>query len=145
MTGNKILFSTLIEANHGQVIIGDTKSYKIQSVREIAFKTRFEKVENKSEIFHVPGLQGNLFNVGYLLRKGFDIHIASNFCTMKKKNQHVVNIGLGSNNLFPLKLDILNASCYLTANEEISKLWRDRFGHLNFCSLKELSSKSIVQ
>ena len=78
------------------------------------------------------------------MKKGFDIHFVDDCCTMKKKNHLVENIGIGSNNLFPLKLDIVNGSCFLTANEEISKLWHDRYGHLNFQSLKELSSKTIV-
>ncbi|KAG6488255.1 hypothetical protein ZIOFF_057014 [Zingiber officinale] len=128
-----------------KVTIGDAKSYKIEGVGEISFKTKSGKIDKMSEVFYVPGLQSNLLSVGHLLRKGFDIHFPDKYCTMKKKNQYVGKISLGSNNLFPLKLDIINAACYLIANEEISKLWHDRFGHLNFQSLKELARKNIVQ
>ncbi|GAA0166120.1 transmembrane signal receptor [Lithospermum erythrorhizon] len=51
-----------------------------------------------------------------------------------------------SNKLFPLKLDVVNGMCFIpTSNDEVSKLWHDRFGHLNFRSLKEMSTKEIIQ
>ncbi|KAG6474344.1 hypothetical protein ZIOFF_068270 [Zingiber officinale] len=69
-----------------KVTIGDAKSYKIEGVGEISFKTKSGKIDKISEVFYVPGLQSNLLSVGHLLRKGFDIHFADKYCTMKKKN-----------------------------------------------------------
>lgn len=60
MIGNKNVFSTLEETNHGQVTIGDAKFNKIQGVGEITFKAKNGKVEKMSEVFYVPGLQSNL-------------------------------------------------------------------------------------
>ena len=92
MTGNKNLFSSLVEVNHGQVTICYAKSYKIQSVGDIAFKTKSVQVERMSEVHYVPGLQRNLLSVGHLTKNGFDIRFVDNICTMKKKNHLVANI-----------------------------------------------------
>ena len=67
VTGNKDLFSKLVEANQGQVTIGDAKSYKIKGVGEITFKTKNGQVEKMSEVYYVLGLQSNLLSVGHLI------------------------------------------------------------------------------
>ncbi|GAA0186910.1 hypothetical protein LIER_34198 [Lithospermum erythrorhizon] len=65
---------------------------------------------------------------------------------MKRNKRQVAKIAMESNKLFPLKLDIVNGMCFIaTSNDEVSKLWHDRFGHLNFRSLKEMTTKEIVQ
>lgn len=69
MTGNKSLFSTLVQANHGHVTIGDAKSYKIEGFGEISFKAKNGKIEKIYEVYYVPGLQSNLLSVGHLLKK----------------------------------------------------------------------------
>lgn len=125
MTGNTNLFSKIAKANYGQVTIGEAKSYKIEGVGEISFKTKTTKIEKMSEVYYVPELQSNLLSIGHLMRKDFDIHFVDNLCTMKKKSQIIANIGLSSNNLFPLKLDVLKTTCYLTFKEEVFKLWHD--------------------
>lgn len=146
MTGNKNLFSSLVEADDGQVTIGDAKSYKIQGVGEISFKTKAGKVEKMSEVLYVPGIRSNLLSVGHLLKKGFDFRFVGDQCSMKKNDQQVANIVMGSNKLFPIKLDIVSSTCMIaTSNDEVSKLWHERFGHLNFRSLKEMSTKEIVR
>ena len=55
MTRNKNLFSKLVEVNHGQITIGDAKSYKIQGVGDITFKTKSRQVERMSEVYYVMG------------------------------------------------------------------------------------------
>ncbi|XP_012846975.1 PREDICTED: uncharacterized protein LOC105966952, partial [Erythranthe guttata] len=98
-----------------------------------------------SEVYYVHNLTSNLLSVGHLMRKDFNMFFDDFTCLLKKKDQHIANIDMIGNNNFSIKLDNFEASSHLTVNEDVSKLWHDRFGHLNFQSLKELSIKEIVQ
>ncbi|KAH7528047.1 hypothetical protein FEM48_Zijuj05G0030300 [Ziziphus jujuba var. spinosa] len=86
MTGNKHLFLALEEFERGQVTIGDAKSYKIQGMGEIIFKTKSGTLEKMSEVYYVPGLQCNLLSTGQLLKKGFDIYFHDNMCILRREN-----------------------------------------------------------
>ncbi|XP_060672415.1 uncharacterized protein LOC132803426 [Ziziphus jujuba] len=86
MTGNKHLFSSLEEFERGQVTIRDAKSYKIQGLGEIIFKTKSRTLEKMSKIYYVPGLQCNLLSTGQLLKKRFDIHFHDNMCILWKES-----------------------------------------------------------
>ncbi|KAH7513329.1 hypothetical protein FEM48_Zijuj12G0188600 [Ziziphus jujuba var. spinosa] len=66
MTGNKHLFSSLEEFERGQMTIGDAKSYKIQGMGEIIFKTKSKTLEKMSKVYYVLGLQCNLRSTGQL-------------------------------------------------------------------------------
>ena len=98
-----------------------------------------------SDVYYVPGLKNNLLSVGHLLRKGFNVHFHDNTCFLSKNNQLVAKIGAAANNLFPLMLQIANLACLAGADDSISKLWHERFGHLNYGSLKLMSTKNMVE
>ncbi|KAH7513328.1 hypothetical protein FEM48_Zijuj12G0188500 [Ziziphus jujuba var. spinosa] len=66
MTGNKHLFSSLEEFEWDQMTIGDAKSYKIQGMGEIIFKTKSKTLEKMSKVYYVLGLQCNLRSTGQL-------------------------------------------------------------------------------
>ena len=56
----------------------------------------------------------------------------------------IAKIPVAPNNLFPLKLEVSNIDCFKCVEGENSKLWHDRFGHLNMGSLNLLSKKKMV-
>ena len=97
-----------------------------------------------ADVYYVPGLKSNLLSAGHLLRNGFDIHFRDNTCFLLKNNLLVARIVVAKNNLFPLRLQTSNLLC-LTSIEKNSKLQHDRYGHLNYESLKLFSSKSMVE
>ena len=105
ITGNKKLFSSLSKIDHGEVMIGDASTHKIEAIGEICFKTKFGNIEKMSEVYFVPGFQSNLFRAGHLTKKGYDLHMSYNACTISKGNQVIAKIGVTSNNLFPLKFE----------------------------------------
>lgn len=50
MTVNKNLFCDLSRVDHGEVMIGDASTYKIEAVGEISFKTKSGVIEKMSEV-----------------------------------------------------------------------------------------------
>ncbi|XP_070664442.1 uncharacterized protein [Malus domestica] len=141
---NDISTFSMEKFDHGQVRIGDDRAYKIEGIGEVSFKSKSGTIEKVSEVYYVPGLKSNLLSMGHLLRKGYDIRLRGDFCVLKKEDKFVAKVGLAANNLFPLKLQTTKLSCFVSAEKEVSKLWHDRYGHLNYGSLKLLSNKRMV-
>lgn len=98
-----------------------------------------------AEVYYVPGLKSNLLSVGHLMKKGYDLHMHGDTCIISKANQVIAKIGMASNNLFPFKPEIINLSLFAVVDKSVSKLWHERYGHLNYESLKLLSTKEIVR
>ncbi|XP_012841252.1 PREDICTED: uncharacterized protein LOC105961568 [Erythranthe guttata] len=119
--GNKKLLSNLVEASHGTVTLKDGYTYALEGVGEIVFKTKSGKVETMSEVYYVPNLTSNLLSVGHLMRKGFNMFFDNFTCILKKKDQHIANIGMNGNNIFPIKPDNFEAFCHLTVKDDVSK------------------------
>ena len=112
MTGNKNLFSSLSRIDHGEVTIGNASTHKIEGVGEIYFKTKYGNIEKMAEVYFVPGLKSNLLSAGHLMKKGYDLHMHGEVCTISKGSQVIAKIGVASNNLFPLRLETTNLSCF---------------------------------
>jgi hypothetical protein len=145
MTGDKMMFTNLLESDYGQVKVGDGKTYEIKGVGDVQFKTKSNKIEKIGEVYYVPGLKNNLLSVGHLLRKGYEVNFRDKSCYLLKQNQLVVKINVAPNNLFPLNLRTPNLACLANVDKETSKLWHRRFGHLNYGSLELLSRKTVVK
>jgi len=57
----------------------------------------------------------------------------------------VAIIPMASNNLLPIQLKVIGITyCFANMKEGISKLWHDRYDHLNYRGLKLLSTKQMV-
>lgn len=63
MTGDRMMFTKLIESDLGQVRVGDGKAYEIKGVGEVEFKMKIGRNEKISEVYYVPDLKNNLLNV----------------------------------------------------------------------------------
>lgn len=145
MTGNKNLLSMLVENDFGVGKLGDGNSYKISGVRELELKTKQGCIEKMTEVYFVSGLQTNMLSVGHLLRKGYDIHFHDMYCNLSRNNHLIASVGVASNNIFSLGLKNKNLSCFFGVDKRISKLWHDRYGHLNYGDLEVLLKKMMVR
>ncbi|XP_074342697.1 uncharacterized protein LOC141680342 [Apium graveolens] len=75
---------------------------------------------------------------------GYDIHFIDMACYLSKKNQIIARVGMSSNNLFSLTLHNHDMSCFVGIDKRISKLWHDRYGHINYANLEMLSNRRMV-
>ncbi|KAK0605461.1 hypothetical protein LWI29_027140 [Acer saccharum] len=70
-----------------------------------------------AKVYFVPGLKSNLLSVGHLMKKGYDLHMHGEVFTISKGSQVIAKIGVASNNLFPLRLETTNLSCFATIDK----------------------------
>ena len=97
-------------------------------------------------MLYVPSMKNNLLNLGQVLEKGFTMAMQGNHIEIfDDKQKLVLKAPLSRNRTFKVNLSIAAIQCLSTVNtEEDNWLWHYRYGHLNFKSLHQLSSKQMV-
>nr|GEZ57099.1 Gag-Pol polyprotein [Tanacetum cinerariifolium] len=102
-----------------------------------------------SRVYHVEGLNHNLFSVGQFCDGGLEVAFRQHTCHIRNMDKVDLLQGSHSTNLYSISLnDMLSASpvCLLTkASSTKSWLWHRRLNHLNFKTLNELGQKDLVR
>ena len=98
------------------------------------------------DVLYVPSMKNNLLSLGQLLEKGFTMAMQENYIEIfYDKQRLVLKVPLSRNRTFKVNLSIAAIQCLSTVNtEEDNWLWHYRYGHLNFKSMHQLSSKQMV-
>ncbi|NAU72134.1 hypothetical protein EE085_29455, partial [Klebsiella pneumoniae] len=78
MTGDRTLFSSLIQKDGGYVSLGDNTKCKVIGVGTIGYDS--SAIE---EVLLVEGLKHNLISISQLCDRGYDISFSSSHCLIK--------------------------------------------------------------
>lgn len=146
MTGQRNLFKDLDENQKQFVKLGDNKEIKVEGRGTVALETHEGQVKLLHNVQFVPNLAHNLLSVGQLLSCGYSVTFDNTACLIidKKTGKQVASVSKTVNNMFPLSIsDVKNYSLNVKG-EENTKLWHERFGHLNVNSLNLLKNKNLV-
>ena len=105
------------------------------------------KVAYMNDVLYVPSMKNNLLNLVQLLEKGYTMNMQQKLIEIYDSQQRlVIRAPLSKNKTFKVNLDTTEIQCLAVANvEDESWLWHYRYGHLNFKSLNQLSSKKMVE
>ncbi|GKV36989.1 hypothetical protein SLEP1_g45065 [Rubroshorea leprosula] len=122
MCGDKSAFSDLDESFQDKVKFGDNSTIVV-------------KGKGKS----------NLFSLGQLQEKGYEIMIKDGVCQVRdSKLGLIAKVKMTENRLFPLYLQTTNLSCLFARLKDIAWLWHCQYGHIYFGGLKALQQKEMV-
>ncbi|KAI5337779.1 hypothetical protein L3X38_017050 [Prunus dulcis] len=101
------------------------------------------------EVMIVPGLDENLLSVGQMIEHGHWLVFGDNEVDIfedKQLQELIARVQMKGNRCFPLDLKYVNPPVANRATiGDPSCLWHRRFGHLNYCSLRLLQEKDMVQ
>jgi len=98
------------------------------------------------DVFYVPDMKCNLMSICQLVEKGFSVSMEGKSLQLfdSKKNL-VLKSTLSKNRTYRCNISSDKMMCMsATISEDAEALWHLRYGHLNFRSLSELSSKDLV-
>jgi hypothetical protein len=99
-------------------------------------------------VYYVQGLKHNLISVGQLSQHGYDVVFKGIVCTIHDKppsNRVIAQIKMTSNRMYPIILkNAKTLESYSVMKPDDSSLWHQRYGHLSFDYLSQLSKKSMV-
>lgn len=94
-------------------------------------------------VLHVPTIQGNFISVSRAVDNGLAVVFDGESAIIRNHNGDVVMKAVMRDGLFLLKAD---SHKFMIAKGQMDDAieWHNRYGHLNFQSLKEMSAKKLV-
>ncbi|KAM7520343.1 hypothetical protein LguiB_019305 [Lonicera macranthoides] len=145
MCGDVSAFSDLDKSFRDSVKFGNNSKVSVMGKGRVTIQTKGNSTQTISNVLFVPELKTNLLSVGQLQEKGYEFSIKDGVCRIQdKKLGLVAQVNMTANRMFPLYLNNVTQSCFLTSLKEVAWLWHFRYGHLNFGGLKTLQQKNMV-
>jgi hypothetical protein len=144
---DKAIFSALNECNTKEIFVGDDRSLSVVGSRTI-------QVENGhfNDVLCVPNLSCNLLSVYQitLSGEGKTVEFSPHQVVIKdlKYPKHVLATEIADDITRLYKFDNFGlsafSSVFVAHSDDLSKLWHEWFGHLNYCSLQQLCNQQMV-
>eukprot|EP00253_Pinus_taeda_P005517 PITA_05517 len=123
-------------ANYAQ----ESGNEKLFSAKDGSFKSKIQLSDDKSLEVAAKGAME-------LCEKNYKVVFENKTCNIYDKNKGnrvITVVPMTRNGMFPLRFDEHNSNLANMACEDSSWLWHLRYGHLNFQSLKFLTSHALV-
>jgi hypothetical protein len=144
MAKDKDIFSSLNECNTKKIFVGDDRSLSVVGSGTI-------QVDNGhfNDVLCVPSLSCNLLSVYQIthLGEGKTIEFSPHQVVIKdlKDPKHVLATGIVDDITRLYKFDNFGSSSFSSVfsshSDDLSKLWHEQFGHLNYRSLQQLCNQ----
>ncbi|KAG8478014.1 hypothetical protein CXB51_027814 [Gossypium anomalum] len=148
MSPNRDWFTTYETVSEGVVLMGNNTSCKIAGVGTIKFKMFDGVFRTLSDVRHVPELKRSLISLSTLDSKGYRYTAESGVLKISKGSLVVMKWQRKIAKLYVLQGstvtgDVAVASSSLS-NDDITKLWHMRLGHMSENGMAELSKKGLL-
>ncbi|KAM1179120.1 hypothetical protein ACFX1X_018618 [Malus domestica] len=146
MCGRRSMFVELNESVSGNVSFGDKSKIPVKGKGNILIPLTNGGHQLISNVYYVPNMKSNIFSLGELLEKGYDIHMKNYSLFLRDdKGRLIAKVKMSKNRMFSMNIQNDVAKCLKTCYKDTSWLWHLRFGHLNFGGLELLSKKEMVR
>jgi transposase InsO family protein len=147
MDKDKDIFSALNECNTKKIFVGDDRSLSVVGSRTV-------QVDNGhfNDVLCVPSLSYNLLSVFQITHsgEGKTVEFSPHQVVIKdlKDPKHVLAIEIVDDITRLYKFDNFGSSffssVFVTHSDDLSKLWHEQFGHVNYLSLQQLCNQQMV-
>ena len=143
MAKDKDIFSSLNECKTKKIFVGDNRSLSVVEYGTI-------QVDNGhfNDVLCVPSLSCNLLSIYQITHSGEvkTVEFSPHQVVIKdlKYPKHVLATGIADDITRLYKFDNFGSSVFVAHNDDLSKLWHERFGHLNYHSLQQLCNQQMV-
>ncbi|KAG6476926.1 hypothetical protein ZIOFF_066174 [Zingiber officinale] len=127
----------------GRVRLGDNKQIQVEGKGTIAMETSDGKVKLLYNVYFVPSLAHSLLSVGQLMMGGYVIVFDNGACVISDKDsgKSIVSMQMTENKMFPLKISNMGNQAFIDSEDNESKMWHLRYGHLNIKGMQLLNQK----
>jgi hypothetical protein len=138
MAKDKAIFSALNECYTKKIFVGDDRYLSV--------------VENGhfNDVLCVPNLSCNLLSVYQITHsgEGKTVEFSPHQVVIKDLKEHVLATGIVDDITRLYKFEnfgsLAFSSIFVSYSDDLSKIWHEWFGHLNYRSLQQLCNKHMV-
>ncbi|VFQ83594.1 unnamed protein product [Cuscuta campestris] len=147
MCFNKEMFKELDESYKFEVKLGNNNAIQIEGRGVVEVKNCHGILNHIHDVYFIPKLAYNLLSVGKLMSTGYMVFFEDNSCVIKEKKsgQIIAKVCMTANKMFPLLISSVDKYALVSGTQEPSKLWHQRYGHLNANGLKLLREKGLLK
>ncbi|KAG8477605.1 hypothetical protein CXB51_030323 [Gossypium anomalum] len=148
MSPNRDWFTTYETVSEGVVLMGNNASCKIAGVGTIKVKMFDGVVRTLSDVRHVPELKRNLISLSTLDSKGYRYTAESRVLKISKGSLVVMKGQRKIAKLYVLQGSTVTGDAAVASSslsdDDITKLWHMRLGHMSENGMTELSKKGLL-
>ena len=142
MSHNQEQFESLNERNGQNIYLGDNSHLEVKGSGNVQVRNGIFK-----NVKLVPQLSTNLLSVFQIANQEYKIEFYNDKCLVKDVNNNykVVAIGKVENGLYKFQEFIENKDvCAIAKYDDVSRLWHELMGHINYQSLKLMEKLNLV-
>lgn len=145
MIGNRAMFASLDKKVTGTVCFGDNSMVEIQGMGAVTFQCKNGEHRALTEVYYIPRLRSNIISLGQLEEGGCRGVLENGALTLFDAERQLLARVPRKNRMYTLSLKLATPVCLLTKADDEAWRWHERFGHLNFRSLHDMSLKHMVE
>jgi hypothetical protein len=125
--------------------LGTPSPWKSRASGSVVFTAKTGEHRLLTSIYYIPALRNSIISLGQLDENGSRVEIEHGVLHIWDCHHHLLTkVNRDTNRLYILHVQVAQPVC-LVAYRDDTWWWHERFGHLNFESLKQLSNKEMVQ
>lgn len=144
MCANKEWFHTYKPLNGGVVLLGNHKTCKTVGIGSVRIKMHDGIVRTLDKVRYVPELKKNLISVGVLDDLGYKTEAFMAKMKVTSGSLIVIRGDKIANNLYRLIGDTLLGGVAAVSEEDTTRLWHMRLGHMSQKGLEVLSKRDLL-
>lgn len=146
MTGMKKWFVEIDEKFQHSVKLGNNTRMMVQGRGNIKIKVN-GLTQVIQDVYYVPELSNNLLSIGQLQERNLAILIQDGVCKIFHPSRGlIIETQMTANRMFVILAQAIGEdSCLQMKTASATHLWHCRFAHLNYKSLRILSTKGLVK
>jgi hypothetical protein len=119
---------------------------EIKGVGSVIFTAESAEHRLLTGVYYIPTLRNSIISLGQLDENGSRVEIKDGVMRIWDRHCRVIaKVTRGSNRLYVLNVQVAQPLCLAVRRDNKAWQWHERFGHLHFEALKQLSAKEMIQ
>ena len=146
MTGRREFFTEFDSSVRGSVKFGDASGVEIKGVGSVTFTAKSGEHRLLTGVYYIPALRNSIISVGQLDENGSHVLVEDGPMRIwDRRRRLLAKVTRGTNRLYILSAQVAQPVCLAARRDDEAWQWHERFGHLHFEALKQLSAKEMVR
>lgn len=145
MTGSRTKFAELDESVTGKVRFGDGSSVEIAGKGTVIMICKNGEEIPLRDVYFIPSLRNNIVSLGQLSEDGNRVVLRGEFLWVFDKEECLLmKVKRSSNRLYKIIIETDKRVCLMSKVKEVSKLWHNRLGHVNYQAMSLMTRNKMV-
>ena len=146
MMGSRNVFIELNTDVTGTVKFGDGSVVAIKGKGTILLACKSGEHRRLDGVYYIPRLTTNIVSLGQMDEDGFKVDIESDILRLfDLRRQLLAKVYRTPSRLYYLDMNIAALVCLTARAGDVMWRWHERYGHLNFQSLRKLGREDMVR